>query len=72
MDTRQALHVGYIQAEARLAVVEAAYGKEIAAEYAKGMAHYARDYMHKHVGQDATCFWFMCLGQDAVTYPEGA
>jgi hypothetical protein len=72
MTLDQAIQIGEIQAQARLKVIEAAEGKDAAAEYAKGMATYARDYMLKHCGQKHTAFWFMCLGQDAVTSPEGA
>lgn len=71
MDTNQAIEVGVIQAKSRLAVVEAAFGPVIAAEYAKGMALHARDYLRGRIGERGTCFWFVCLGQDAITEPGG-
>lgn len=72
MNTKQALDLGVIQARARLQVLEASEGPAAAAEYAKGMALYARDYLREQTSERDTCFWFTCLGQDAITQPEGA
>lgn len=72
MNTNQALRLGVIQACARLQVIEAAEGPEAAIEYAKGMALFARDYLREKTSEHDTCFWFTCLGQDAITQPEGA
>ena len=72
MNTKQALDLGVIQARARLLVFEESEGPAIAAEYAKGMALFARDYLREKTNERDTCFWFTCLGQDSITEPEGA
>ena len=53
MKHEQASQLGVIQGEARIAVVEAAYGPDIALSYAAGMAASSRDYVMKICGPNA-------------------
>lgn len=71
MNTKQALDLGVIHARSWIDVIEAAHGPAVAAAAAKGMAPHSRDYLMRQSERD-TCFWFTCLGQDAITQPEGA
>lgn len=66
MTHEQAIQLGAAQANARLMVVEAAYGAQIAAAYAAGMACHARDYMLSNKGPRATYDWFVQLADQCV------
>jgi hypothetical protein len=43
-----------------------------AGRYAMEAAHYLRDFMHEKYGQQFCAFYFMSLGQDAITEPRDA
>ena len=49
MTPEQAQKAGFHFANAHLKVIEAAYGKEIAAQYSHGYAWAARDFLYKNV-----------------------
>jgi len=66
MTPDQAIQLGAAQASARLMVVEAAYGPDIASLYAAGMACNARDYMLSNKGPRATYDWFVQLSDQCV------
>jgi len=72
MTPEQALQAGAAFAKSHLAVIEAAYGVEVACAYAGGYATNARDYMRANEGEEKAAFWFICLGHDSITQPEGA
>lgn len=72
MSPDQAVQVGRAFARAHLELIEAHYGTDLAVAYANGVAAYTRDLMRDRIGERDTYFCFFCLGQDAITQPEGA
>jgi hypothetical protein len=72
MTPDQAVQAGKAFARAHLELIEGFYGTDVAVAYANGVAAYTRDLMSDRIGETDTYFVFFCLGQDAITQPEGA
>jgi hypothetical protein len=72
MTPDQAVQAGKAFARAHLELIEGFYGTDAAVAYANGLAAYTRDLMRDRIGEKDTFFCFFCLGQDAITQPEGA
>lgn len=74
MTPDQARDAGRAFALAHLKVIEAAYGKDIAAAYANGHAWAARDYVFDQIGARGAFDMCFELAEGALvpTLPEGA